>query len=342
MSFKTNWHRTWILGLILSVFLSSGCVGEASKQSTEIETQSPQTTSAPIAPPPTMKPEYSTPEKTAETFWRAIEFQNYDYAFKALSSDTDNDWLKNWTVETSEMIEGEGGMIQYSDTVDVQISGGGYYATAVVYTYVIYGGFYIPLPFKTYFVKEADGWKISEWEPLEDSQTSTDTQGGSDEFLQNTSTSIGTRQNPASIGTNLSVKFEYLGDYYEANVTLLEVIRGVEAWKRIQKANSFNDPPREGFEYILAKIRFECIKGPEPDVIYEVSPNSFDVISSKGKEYENPSLVEPEPQLSARLYPGASHEGWAAFEVAVNDSQPVLTFGRDYQGRGGIWFKLYD
>lgn len=342
MSLKINQYRMLILGLILSVFLSSGCVGGVSKQSPEIEKQPPQTTSVPTTPPPTHKPEYSTPEKTAETFWKAIEFKNYDYAFKALNSDWNKDEFDSWMANFSEL-NMEGVNIQYSDTVDVQITGGGYYATGVVYIYWLWGSFSIPMALKTYFVKEPDGWKISYWELLEGPKTSRDTQEETDEFLQNTSTSIGTRQNPAPIGTTLTVKFEYWGDDYEANVTLLKVIRGVEAWKRIQKAASYyNKPPREGFEYILAKIRFEYLKGPKPDVIYEVSTYSFDVISSEGKEYENPDVVEPEPELSARLYPGATHEGWAAFEVAVNDSQPVLTFGRDYQGRGGIWFKLYN
>ena len=73
---------------------------------------------------------------------------------------------------------------------------------------------------------------------------------------------------------------------------------------------------------------------------YDVSQLDFTAVSDNGKDYESVSIVCTEPKLSADLYPGASVEGWAAFEVDIDDN-PLLTFGRDYQGKDGIWFKLY-
>lgn len=149
------------------------------------------------------------------------------------------------------------------------------------------------------------------------------------------------RSNPAPKGTSLTIQFEWFLETYNARVTLLETIRGAEAWAKIKEANMFNDPPDQGFEYILLKIRFEYISGPTTNTKYDVSPVFFDAISSNGLEYEYKTIVPPKPWLSASLYPGASHEGWDGYQVAINDANPVLTFGRNYDGTGGIWFKLH-
>lgn len=149
------------------------------------------------------------------------------------------------------------------------------------------------------------------------------------------------RRNPAPIGTTLSAEWsDYKGEY-KANVTLLEVIRGERAWQMIYKANRFNNPPVEGYEYILARISFTYRIGPDRDIQYKISPLDFTAVSSSGRDYDYASVVEPSPELSAYLYPGASMEGWAAYQVEKTDAKPLLTFARDYRGTGGIWLKLY-
>lgn len=146
------------------------------------------------------------------------------------------------------------------------------------------------------------------------------------------------RTNPASIGTPLFARW----NSYQAKITLVDIIRGEQAWQIIQEANMFNDPPRSGHEYILAKIKFEYLEGPDPNTQYHISGYDFTAVSEAGRDYEYCSVVEPEPDLDYRLYPGASCEGWAAYQVEVIDDKPLLTFGRDYDGKGGIWFKLYE
>jgi hypothetical protein len=103
----------------------------------------------------------------------------------------------------------------------------------------------------------------------------------------------------------------------------------------------FNDPPEAGTEYILVRIRFEYLEGPSADTTYTISGVYFDVISETGIEYDHPLIVPPEPDLAVTLYPGGSHEGWEGYQVAINDTKPLITFGRNYDGTGGIWFKLY-
>jgi len=155
------------------------------------------------------------------------------------------------------------------------------------------------------------------------------------------------RSNPVGTSTPLSIwvgpagsASSYENDY-EVRITLLQIIRGSAAWQLIHDANMFNDPPETGFEYILAKVRFEYLTGPTLDTAYDVSTVWFDAISSSGAEYDMPWVVEPDPSIDSNLYPGASHQGWIAFQVATSDAKPVMTFGRKYDGTGGIWFKLY-
>jgi len=89
------------------------------------------------------------------------------------------------------------------------------------------------------------------------------------------------------------------------------------------------------------KISFEYVSGPTADTSYDLSSFDFDAVSSDGFVYDSTFVVAPEPTLAASLYPGASHEGWAAYQVYKTDIRPVLAFGRDYSGAGGVWFMLY-
>ncbi len=150
------------------------------------------------------------------------------------------------------------------------------------------------------------------------------------------------RKNPADIGTTLTYEEEDDWSYgdYKIKITLKDIIRGDYAWYMIEDANMFNDEPGTGKEYILAKIRFEYLESSE-DAQYDVSDYDFTAVSEDGKDYDNPSIVQPEPELDADIYPGAYAEGWGVFEVDIDDDKPLLTFGRDWKGKGGIWFKLY-
>ncbi len=146
--------------------------------------------------------------------------------------------------------------------------------------------------------------------------------------------------NPAPVGTMQTVQFEYIIDKFTANVTVKEILRGAAAWDLIKDANMFNEEAGAGYEYILAKIDFKLTNAPG-DKKYDVSGYSFDLISDKGKSYDKGLVIAPEPELTGELYKGASIEGYTVFKVATSDKQPKITFGRNYDGTGGIWFKAY-
>jgi hypothetical protein len=152
------------------------------------------------------------------------------------------------------------------------------------------------------------------------------------------------RSNPAGLNTPLTAKVGSTGRAgtdYTVSVTVLQTIRGDAAWQMIRDANMFNKAPNSGYEYILVKIQLDYSKGATADTTYNASGSWFTVVSSSGKDYDNNSIVDPDPQFDANLYPSASTAGWVSFYVVQSDTQPLLAFARNYDGTGGIWFKLY-
>lgn len=150
---------------------------------------------------------------------------------------------------------------------------------------------------------------------------------------------VGSRRDPAPVGTTLTVTAGGPAGTYTAKVTVLEALRGDAAWERVRAANPFNESAEDGYEYLIARIRFELVSMEDPDAALSVSPVDFTAVSAAGREYEPLiTTVPPSPSIRATLYAGASHEGWAVFQVAVDDPAPVIAYGRDPLGRGGIWF----
>lgn len=149
------------------------------------------------------------------------------------------------------------------------------------------------------------------------------------------------RLNPANIGTQITTTFSYIFGSYTGTTTIKQVIRGTTAWSMIQSANMFNDPPDYGYEYVLVKIKWDYLSGTTASTSYDISGYDFDCYSGTGVSYDMPLVVEPSPALDATLYPGASTEGWVAYQVLKTDLTPVLVIGQNYDGTGGSWFKIY-
>jgi len=147
------------------------------------------------------------------------------------------------------------------------------------------------------------------------------------------------RSTPAPVNTTITYNHEDYTSKYSAQFSVGEVIRGDAAWQMIKQRNQFNDPAPEGLEYVLAKISVKVLSNDNPNEALNFNEYHFKLISSEGKEYDSPSVVTPE-ELSLKLYPGASGSGYVALLVSKSDKNPVLTYGRDYKGTGGIWFKI--
>lgn len=150
------------------------------------------------------------------------------------------------------------------------------------------------------------------------------------------------RKNPASVGETLYITTFSMGGKFQANITMTEFIRGDEAWPPIYEANMFNDKPENGYEYILAKFRFNVIYAEDEEIQYYLSQFDFKVVSEDGKDYSiDSSCIAPEPEITAKLYVGASHEGYVGFLIKTTDLKPVIVFQKSTDGKSGIWFKGY-
>lgn len=134
---------------------------------------------------------------------------------------------------------------------------------------------------------------------------------------------IGIRSNPLPFGDTITVKENIYDDSFNAyasaiDITLLETIRGEEAWTMIQNENQFNEPAQEGFEYVIVKVKgFLKESETDDDSLYFSSMN-FNFVSNEGEVYEWVSVVIPN-ELSAELYNGGTGEGFIANQVKIGD-----------------------
>lgn len=150
---------------------------------------------------------------------------------------------------------------------------------------------------------------------------------------------IATRKNPAKIGD--TVPFDTKGSLSSitGNLSVTEIIRGSEAWNMIHQANMFNSAPKDGHEYILAKIKIDITSNANSEAAVSISDYDFTLVSSGGTDYQKQSVVTPDPVLRTKIYVGGSQSGWAVFEVKQNDQEPLIVYGRKYDGSSGVWFK---
>ncbi len=149
------------------------------------------------------------------------------------------------------------------------------------------------------------------------------------------------RQNPAGIGEPVSTTITTADGEFGVRLTLHRALRGLPALVSVLEASGSNGGPAQGFDYVLALVAFEYLRGPDEDTQFFLSSFDFTAVSSDGKDYLEPVFaIEPEPRIVANLYPGASHEGWLILQVEQGDAAPLMAFGRDELGRGGAWWRL--
>ena len=138
---------------------------------------------------------------------------------------------------------------------------------------------------------------------------------------------VGVRSNPLPFGDTITVMENIYDDSFNAyassfEITLLEMIRGDEAWEVIKNENEFNEPAEDGFEYVLVKVKgFLKDSETEDDFLWASSMN-FDFVSSEGEVYDWGSAVIPN-EFEKELYNGGTVEGFIVGQVKVGDDFKV-------------------
>jgi hypothetical protein len=157
--------------------------------------------------------------------------------------------------------------------------------------------------------------------------------------------------NPAAIGAPVRSMVELGSVYsniYDITITVMETVRGAEAVNRLKAASASNPAPANGFEYVLARIKFEHKGRAVSDKLpFDLgnAPLMWVALAADLTEYPKVSVSVPTPALAGTVKPGQSAEGWVAFAVDSKDSKPIMVFDPDTGGATGrgrtLFFKLY-
>ncbi len=146
------------------------------------------------------------------------------------------------------------------------------------------------------------------------------------------------RTSPATINQTVTV---VNADWYYGkqnyDITLLELVSGDAALKMVKEANQFNDAPKDGKEYVLAKFKIK-VNSLEKDTI-RINNSMFELFSATGTKYSDfVSVAGLKPAWQTELFQGAEFEGWAYFLVDKGDT-PVAVINRSNES-AAVWFKL--
>jgi hypothetical protein len=135
---------------------------------------------------------------------------------------------------------------------------------------------------------------------------------------------------------------------YDVTVTLLETERGRQALQRLKAVDAKAGPPQAGFEYLLARVRFELEGRSAADKgVFMLGSSPFQWVANSAdfRQYDSTSATPPNPALKGPVRAGKTVEGWLVFAVEQHEGKPVLTFdpaSGGATGRGNIlFFRLY-
>ncbi len=110
-------------------------------------------------------------------------------------------------------------------------------------------------------------------------------------------------------------------------VTVLEVVRGDEAWRMANEASSNNEPPASGMEYIAVNSRVRSIHSEDDPLLVFGNGGLYATTGSENVIYDNLAVMYlPDPALACFVYPGGECEGWSILEVGVGETEVMLIF----------------
>ena len=105
-------------------------------------------------------------------------------------------------------------------------------------------------------------------------------------------------------------------------LTVNEVVTGPAATDQVLAANSHNEPPAEGIDYVLARVQI-VNEGDRPVVLGE---DDFAFTGTSGIVRRSLGLFPPEPSLNVLLGAGETIEGWVAGAAESDEDNLLLLF----------------
>ena len=134
---------------------------------------------------------------------------------------------------------------------------------------------------------------------------------------------VGTRSNPLPVGQTIEATVHLYNDDFDRfngslDLSLEDVVRGADAWARIQEENPFNDEPAEGMEYALVRFHATWTEAETDNDPYDLATYDFHAVTADGKKLDSPMIVTPDT-LDTERYSGGSHKGYVALQVPVDE-----------------------
>lgn len=130
------------------------------------------------------------------------------------------------------------------------------------------------------------------------------------------------RASPAPLGERV------VGETWE--LWAIESVRGEEALARVKETNQFNEDPAPGMEYVLVHVGARNVN---PDAGADsIDDFSFKLTGDAGRVYDNPSVVNPEPDFDFDVYAGGEIDGWITLQCAEGEQnlrvvyEPAFSF----------------
>ncbi|EEL30961.1 hypothetical protein bcere0019_59460 [Bacillus cereus Rock3-28] len=159
-----------------------------------------------------------------------------------------------------------------------------------------------------------------------------------------TESAKGNRSNPIAFNETASIDDVILntdgGEFKKfkakVEVSILEVIRGEQAFGILKKENEFNEPAPEGKEWVLVKVKGKVVDAETQDFEYLLSDMNFKLVSKEGQVYNHELSAVTPNQLHQKLYKGAEGEGYISQVVNAGDD---FTIQFETQKQNKVFFK---
>ena len=125
-------------------------------------------------------------------------------------------------------------------------------------------------------------------------------------------------------------------------VTVQEVYTGDAAWERLQQVEG-NEPPSEGYYYILAKVNIKLEAAASSSRWF----NYFEFITDRSQfvayspdhtRYAHANVMPPDPVMRYHMVTGDEKWGWLAFMVPESDNSPRMQITKE---NTNLWFELF-
>jgi hypothetical protein len=152
----------------------------------------------------------------------------------------------------------------------------------------------------------------------EETEKAEATEEKEDEKKEETKSKLGSRTNPVPFQATATVDDELYNDNGDAfkikfDLTILEVIRGDEAFQTLKSMNEFNEPAPDGYEWVLAKTKVKFTESETEDLPFFIDGiMNFTLVSESGDIYSGDIFGTTNPDFSFEMYVGSEKEGYIA------------------------------